>query len=254
MATMTAEPLRQQHEEDDEEDDDDDVDFMSMCVDSAPSNPIPTPTASPLNPLPSTSSPISLMSSSGPLTMEEHSPSRLGLSGWSSQGQQDLASLPSNAEINPGVFVDPDEFPTLGAAPKPKSKSTSAWNSSSSSTTTNQAPWKTHLSQDDDEDEEIQKVLQLSKEEISHRGSWDNSNQPQRGPALTTTMVAGATGLVNRQGEYNCFLNVIIQCLWHCESFRTMMKNEIGRIAMFASEVRLGVGALIIFFCGQSSC
>ncbi|KAG2445913.1 hypothetical protein HXX76_000516 [Chlamydomonas incerta] len=34
---------------------------------------------------------------------------------------------------------------------------------------------------------------------------------------------AAGTGLVNRQGEYNCFLNVIIQCLWHCTDFRAAM-------------------------------
>ena len=27
-------------------------------------------------------------------------------------------------------------------------------------------------------------------------------------------------GLRNETGEYNCFLNVIIQCLWHCSDFR----------------------------------
>ena len=27
-------------------------------------------------------------------------------------------------------------------------------------------------------------------------------------------------GLRNATGEYNCFLNVIIQCLWHCRMFR----------------------------------
>ena len=34
-------------------------------------------------------------------------------------------------------------------------------------------------------------------------------------PASTSTM-----GLRNATGEYNCFLNVIIQCLWHCREFR----------------------------------
>lgn len=34
-------------------------------------------------------------------------------------------------------------------------------------------------------------------------------------PATTSTM-----GLRNATGEYNCFLNVIIQCMWHCHVFR----------------------------------
>jgi ubiquitin C-terminal hydrolase len=28
-----------------------------------------------------------------------------------------------------------------------------------------------------------------------------------------------APGLQNQAGEYNCFLNAIIQCLWHCREF-----------------------------------
>lgn len=28
-------------------------------------------------------------------------------------------------------------------------------------------------------------------------------------------------GLVNNRGENNCFLNVVIQSLWHLESFRS---------------------------------
>ncbi len=30
-----------------------------------------------------------------------------------------------------------------------------------------------------------------------------------------------AAGLQNSAGELNCFLNVILQCLWHCSCFRT---------------------------------
>ncbi len=33
-------------------------------------------------------------------------------------------------------------------------------------------------------------------------------------------LAAAGPGLQNQIGEYNCFLNVIIQCLWHCRSFR----------------------------------
>jgi len=31
---------------------------------------------------------------------------------------------------------------------------------------------------------------------------------------------AAAPGLQNEAGEYNCFLNVVVQCLWHCAAFR----------------------------------
>ncbi|PRW56655.1 ankyrin repeat [Chlorella sorokiniana] len=33
----------------------------------------------------------------------------------------------------------------------------------------------------------------------------------------------GFTGLRNEAGEYNCFLNVIVQCLWRCAEFRRMV-------------------------------
>lgn len=32
------------------------------------------------------------------------------------------------------------------------------------------------------------------------------------------------TGLRNEAGEYNCFLNVIIQCLWRCTEFRQQVR------------------------------
>ena len=37
--------------------------------------------------------------------------------------------------------------------------------------------------------------------------------------------VVPATGLRNATGEYNCFLNVIIQCLWHCGCFRRRIQS-----------------------------
>ncbi len=33
-------------------------------------------------------------------------------------------------------------------------------------------------------------------------------------------------GLRNATGEYNCFLNVIIQCLWHCHDFRRQVMKQ----------------------------
>jgi len=32
-------------------------------------------------------------------------------------------------------------------------------------------------------------------------------------------------GLENRKGEHNCFLNVVIQIMWHCEPFRNLFKK-----------------------------
>ncbi len=36
---------------------------------------------------------------------------------------------------------------------------------------------------------------------------------------------AAGPGLQNDPGEYNCFLNVIVQCLWHCTAFRDAFLN-----------------------------
>ena len=42
----------------------------------------------------------------------------------------------------------------------------------------------------------------------------------QQSMALSVAHVA-TPGLQNLTGEYNCFLNVIVQCLWHCRAFRS---------------------------------
>jgi hypothetical protein len=50
-------------------------------------------------------------------------------------------------------------------------------------------------------------------------GAWSEPAPAQ--PAATAAVPSLATpGLRNEIGEYNCFLNVIIQCLWRCAEFR----------------------------------
>ena len=44
----------------------------------------------------------------------------------------------------------------------------------------------------------------------------------RQGPEAAANGVS-VVGLRNATGEYNCFLNVIIQCLWHCHDFRTQV-------------------------------
>ena len=51
---------------------------------------------------------------------------------------------------------------------------------------------------------------------------------PTAGPVAAAAEPAadaplGFTGLRNETGEYNCFLNVIVQCLWRCAEFRRMV-------------------------------
>jgi ubiquitin C-terminal hydrolase len=47
-----------------------------------------------------------------------------------------------------------------------------------------------------------------------------------------------AAGLRNLTGDYNCFLNVIIQCLWHCDPLRNRLvqaKVRLGRCMLCIS-------------------
>ena len=39
------------------------------------------------------------------------------------------------------------------------------------------------------------------------------------GADSSPTSLAAGPGLQNLTGEYNCFLNVVVQCLWHCRAF-----------------------------------
>jgi len=40
---------------------------------------------------------------------------------------------------------------------------------------------------------------------------------------MDASVPEGAHGLQNRSGDHNCFLNTVIQSLWHVESFRKKM-------------------------------
>ena len=43
---------------------------------------------------------------------------------------------------------------------------------------------------------------------------------------LALTNGTAASGLRNETGEYNCFLNVVLQCLWHCRPFQTAFMRQ----------------------------
>ena len=49
--------------------------------------------------------------------------------------------------------------------------------------------------------------------------------------------VRGAAGLANATGEYNCFLNVVVQSLWHLPPFRRQL------LAIDAAARRRGTAA-----------
>jgi hypothetical protein len=46
---------------------------------------------------------------------------------------------------------------------------------------------------------------------------------PGRAASLPSSSSVTAPGLANETGEYNCFLNVVVQCLWYCSEFRAQV-------------------------------
>ena len=79
---------------------------------------------------------------------------------------------------------------------------------------------------EDEQDEALQAAIKASLEEqeahMAVRVAGTGVAQPAPAPELAPELAGlGLAGLANEAGEYNCFLNVIIQCLWHCVDFRS---------------------------------
>ena len=94
-------------------------------------------------------------------------------------------------------------------------------------------------------DDSMRSVMPQVKDEIAHVGGRQNRRKPLLAPSYVNAMAHSETfsdtsskseektvvdircrltltqGLVNAPGLYNCFLNVIIQCLWHLKSVRS---------------------------------
>ena len=70
-------------------------------------------------------------------------------------------------------------------------------------------------------------LMQESKRSMTEpppRGQPPPAGDIRHAPASTKgTAAVARPGLQNEAGEYNCFLNVIIQCLWHCSAFRARL-------------------------------
>ena len=64
--------------------------------------------------------------------------------------------------------------------------------------------------------------LQESQRPRSHTSAFAQHQTPGAAAAALVTGGddLGLAGLRNETGEYNCFLNTIIQCLWRCADFR----------------------------------
>lgn len=56
---------------------------------------------------------------------------------------------------------------------------------------------------------------------------------------LENSEITAGVGLMNGIGEYNCFLNVIIQCLWHLTNFRHAMLGGDPQVALPLRLIRL---------------
>jgi hypothetical protein len=57
---------------------------------------------------------------------------------------------------------------------------------------------------------------------------------------------AAVTGLSNEAGEYNCFLNVIIQCLWRCADFRRQASaHQAGSMGRYLPEQAIARAAAL---------
>lgn len=56
-----------------------------------------------------------------------------------------------------------------------------------------------------------------------------------RAQQASMELVVATPGLQNQIGEYNCFLNVIIQSLWNCRQFREPFKT--ASAAFFSAQV-----------------
>ena len=78
------------------------------------------------------------------------------------------------------------------------------------------------------DDRDLQRALQASLETANERparGAISSTGGGEVAARVVGGLEVGAAGLANETGEYNCFLNVVVQCLWNCKTFRTMLVN-----------------------------
>ncbi|KAF5838773.1 hypothetical protein DUNSADRAFT_2236 [Dunaliella salina] len=147
--------------------------------------------------------------------------------------------------------LSPDAFPSLSASAAAPRKGP-------------QGPWaRPHMAthqgdahqQEEEEDEELQRVLEASKQDTQLRGGISRQMQQQQGASdaededsMALAQGAGmGPGLINRTGEYNCFLNVIIQCLWHLTVFKQKLQREVPRHESYRAQHPVVASLLRLF-------
>lgn len=255
---------------DEDEDEDDGLgDLMSLCGVPAPAPasvalPVPCslPEHSPPLAVPVQAAPPALVNGSAHHDPPHSSPSGHATPSQQAPQQQQQPGAPSSAppvmrwgakpaaaprnsivEPGPGGFpgvIDELEYPSLSGRPTASRGAAlparpRGWTQVVKSGDRDQdaaKAWETQAAQEEEDDEELQRVLQESRLMSSSLASAPGMGlhgAEERMPStssVTPALPVAATGLVNRQGEYNCFLNVIIQCLWHCDEFRLMIEQH----------------------------
>ncbi|KAJ3673901.1 hypothetical protein LUZ60_005893 [Juncus effusus] len=96
----------------------------------------------------------------------------------------------------------------------------SSVNGTKDSISTNGDGGSKSLRQIHEEKEDEERFLEDLKRAVQQSLELDGQNVISESSSVTSENEALGTGLKNAVGEYNCFLNVIIQSLWHIRRFR----------------------------------
>ena len=96
--------------------------------------------------------------------------------------------------------------------------------------------------EEDDEDEDLRRAIEASMDRsqdvvptqarwAAASGSAGRSGAAGGGSSVEEAVPDGVgfTALRNEAGEYNCFLNVVVQCLWQCAEFRKKVRQRGAR-------------------------
>ncbi|CAL8470323.1 g9865 [Coccomyxa elongata] len=138
--------------------------------------------------------------------------------------------------LGAAVFVDsPQRSAPASAGPSPSKPVPHGFPEAARSTAL--VPHQTDEEQseseeDDEEEEELNAAIQASLQDQHTQqglGVMQEAAMMEDGASQHLALVAHVPtpGLQNLTGEYNCFLNVIVQCLWHCMAFRSGMLHRL---------------------------
>ena len=93
----------------------------------------------------------------------------------------------------------------------------------------------------EEEDADLAAAIAASLQESQRPRSSTSAFAPRQTPSTAAAALVtgeadlGLAGLRNEAGEYNCFLNTIIQCLWRCADFRQQVGRDWGYYCCLAT-------------------